>query len=369
MAEFGDGETRWYLVKFGIRRDSNRGGGLASIPIFDTRGYDDDDPAGVEVQDQVARRSDDQDDDGRDDDAKDDEPDPPEPRKGHGRHGAGAFTSATEVLHALTLGVLGAICAACGIGRMSRYRDKVVVRIVGQSLFGAERHVFEQARCRLCGAIIRAEGVELKVLSGDAPSTVAAIAFDAGIDGDEPPVDGSATGDPPLDARLVGRISPEGKKRYVGRLRAAGRYGAMVGDGVNDGPALKAADIGVAMGERGELVMTNLGRIGSPVIRYRTGDLVQPRPEPCPCGRPFLLLEGGVLGRVDDMVVVRGVNVFPSALESILREFPEVEEFRVEISEQSALKEIKIIIEPAAAYVSSSDLDERVGRRIAAVLL
>ena len=72
-------------------------------------------------------------------------------------------------------------------------------------------------------------------------------------------------------------------------------------------------------------------RIGSPVIRYRTGDLVQPSYESCACGRPFLLLKGGVLGRVDDMVVVRGVNVFPSAVENVMREFPALEEFRVEV--------------------------------------
>ena len=99
------------------------------------------------------------------DDAEDDEQDAAEPSKGHGRHGTGAFTSAKDYLHALALGVLGAICAACGLGRLSRYRDKVIVRVVGQSLFGAERHVFAQARCRLCGAIIRAEGVE-PVLDG-----------------------------------------------------------------------------------------------------------------------------------------------------------------------------------------------------------
>jgi transposase len=99
------------------------------------------------------------------DDGKVNQQDAPEPCKGHGRHGAGAFTSAKEYLHALTLGILGAMCAACGIGRISRYRDKVIVRVVGQSLFGAERHVFEQARCRLCGAIIRAQGVE-PVLDG-----------------------------------------------------------------------------------------------------------------------------------------------------------------------------------------------------------
>jgi cation-transporting ATPase E len=94
----------------------------------------------------------------------------------------------------------------------------------------------------------RSEGVELKVLSGDAPSTVFAIATDAGIAGDEAPVDGSEIEDPPLDARVVGRITPEGKKRYVERLNGAGRYVAMVGDGVNDVPALKSARLAIAQG-------------------------------------------------------------------------------------------------------------------------
>jgi phenylacetate-CoA ligase len=117
-------------------------------------------------------------------------------------------------------------------------------------------------------------------------------------------------------------------------------------------------------GEQGELVITNLGRIGSPVIRYRTGDLVESSQQPCPCGRPYLLLQGGVLGRVDDMVIVRGVNVFPSAVESILREFSEIEEFRVEIFEKAALKEMKIVIEPNAHDRTTEGLDERVGRRV-----
>lgn len=120
----------------------------------------------------------------------------------------------------------------------------------------------------------------------------------------------------------------------------------------------------VGDGERGELLMTNLGRIGSPVIRYRTGDLVRPSRKPCACGSPYLQLEGGILGRVDDMVIVRGVNVFPSAVENVLREFPEIEEFRVEILQQAALKEMKIIIEPAASFASSVDLGERVARRV-----
>ena len=117
-------------------------------------------------------------------------------------------------------------------------------------------------------------------------------------------------------------------------------------------------------GEQGELVITNLGRIGSPVIRYRTGDLVETSRQSCPCGRPYLLLQGGVLGRVDDMVIVRGVNVFPSAIESILREFSEIEEFRVEILDKAALKEMKILIEPNAHDSTTEGLDERVGQRV-----
>jgi phenylacetate-CoA ligase len=100
-------------------------------------------------------------------------------------------------------------------------------------------------------------------------------------------------------------------------------------------------------GERGELVMTNLGRWGGPVIRYRTGDLVEPEGGPCPCGSPFLFLRGGVVGRADDMVTVRGVNVFPSAIEAIVRELPEVVEFQVEVSKRRALEELGIRIEVA----------------------
>ena len=102
-------------------------------------------------------------------------------------------------------------------------------------------------------------------------------------------------------------------------------------------------------GCRGELVLTNLGRVGSPVIRYRTGDLVEPRRGPCACGRTSLVLKGGVLGRVDDMVVVRGVNVFPSAVEGIVRQFPEVEEFRVDVVETEGLAELKVTVEPSTA--------------------
>src|SRR5437867_1554033 len=79
----------------------------------------------------------------------------------------------------------------------------------------------------------------------------------------------------------------------------------------------------------GELVLTNLGRWGMPVIRYRTGDRVRAVREPCACGRTLLKLAGGIAGRVDDMVTVRGINAFPSAIESAIRRFDEVGEYRV----------------------------------------
>ena len=100
-----------------------------------------------------------------------------------------------------------------------------------------------------------------------------------------------------------------------------------------------------AEGEEGELVLTNLGRLGSPLIRYRTGDRVRLVREPCPCGRTFARLVGGVLGRVDDMIVVRGVNVFPSALENVVRGFPEIDEFLIEVSQEREMAAIRLLLE------------------------
>jgi P-type E1-E2 ATPase len=104
-------------------------------------------------------------------------------------------------------------------------------------------------------AFFLAEGVELKVLSGDSPETVASIAADAGIPMNGPPLDGRELPEDPdelrrvaLAASVIGRISPEGKKRVIEALHDAGRYVAMVGDGVNDVPALKAARLAIAQG-------------------------------------------------------------------------------------------------------------------------
>lgn len=98
----------------------------------------------------------------------------------------------------------------------------------------------------------------------------------------------------------------------------------------------------------GELVMTNLGRTGMPVIRYRTGDRVKVHATPCECGRTYLRLDGGVIGRIDDVVIVRGVNVFPSAVENIVRRFPEIGEFAVDVHRRKELDEMEIRVEVRA---------------------
>ena len=101
----------------------------------------------------------------------------------------------------------------------------------------------------------------------------------------------------------------------------------------------------VEPGARGELVITNLGRLGFPVIRYRTGDVVQLNTELCVCGRTFARFQGGILGRADDMITVRGVNVFPSAVENIIRRFKDVDEFRVTVRTVRHMDEMDIEVE------------------------
>jgi phenylacetate-CoA ligase len=100
-------------------------------------------------------------------------------------------------------------------------------------------------------------------------------------------------------------------------------------------------------GEVGELVLTNLGRLGSPLLRYRTGDLVRPGADArCVCGSFNMALEGGILGRGDEMVIVRGVNLYPTAVEEVVRSCGGVAEYRVEIHSASALPQLSMQVEP-----------------------
>ena len=109
----------------------------------------------------------------------------------------------------------------------------------------------------------------------------------------------------------------------------------------------------VRVGEQGELVITTLRRTGSPVLRYRTGDLVIADPEPCGCGRSLLRLRGGILGRVDDMLTIRGNNVFPSSIEAVIRSVPGVAEFRVVTRREGAMDQLRVDVEPAPGAEAS----------------
>lgn len=111
----------------------------------------------------------------------------------------------------------------------------------------------------------------------------------------------------------------------------------------------------VGDGQEGELIVTNLGRPGSPLIRYRTGDRVRKAPE-SRTGRGGVLmhLTGGILGRTDEMLTVRGNNVYPAALEDVVRASPEVAEFRIELDMRRAMHHVKVDIEPLP-HLSASE--------------
>ncbi len=121
----------------------------------------------------------------------------------------------------------------------------------------------------------------------------------------------------------------------------------------------KPAESGLGSGVF-ELVLTSLGRVGAPVLRYRTGDLVRPTfTEGGDCN--FVRLESGVVGRTDDMIVVRGVNIFPSSIDTIVRSFPEITEYRLTVSKRGAMDELNLEFESNAASErnASEDLAEK----------
>ena len=125
----------------------------------------------------------------------------------------------------------------------------------------------------------------------------------------------------------------------------------------------------VEPGQTGELVLTPLGRIASPLLRYRTGDLVkcgtrnaERGTDACTCGSHELAIAGGILGRVDDMIIVRGVNIYPSAVEEVIRATGGVVEFQARVIARGPLTELQITIEPATGDADTQTLIAKLER-------
>ena len=112
---------------------------------------------------------------------------------------------------------------------------------------------------------------------------------------------------------------------------------------------------GEPLGEakQGELVLTTLGRAGCPALRYRTGDIVLPHWGEDENGSPILDLIGGILGRVDDMIVVRGVNLYPTSVDAVVRRFEEVVEYQVAVDETLTMTEVSVRAEASPELANS----------------
>jgi len=102
-----------------------------------------------------------------------------------------------------------------------------------------------------------------------------------------------------------------------------------------------------------------------PLLRYRMKDLVRFDMETCKCGRTFLRLDGGILGRSDDMFQFAGVNIFPSAIENFIREVPEFSnEYQIVVPKIRTGKHLKIRVEPDTADISKDRMEQAVKRFI-----
>lgn len=114
----------------------------------------------------------------------------------------------------------------------------------------------------------------------------------------------------------------------------------------------------LAPGKEGELVLTTLKRTACPLLRYRTGDLVRQDPDD-----PMRLI-GGVLGRIDDMRLIRGVNVYPSAVDAVVRQFDEVAEYQVLVEQAGEMSELSLRVEASVSCDDADELCKRVGEAL-----
>jgi phenylacetate-CoA ligase len=112
-------------------------------------------------------------------------------------------------------------------------------------------------------------------------------------------------------------------------------------------------------GKQGELVLSNLSTESMPLIRYRMGDIAKINYDRCDCGRTFALMDGGVLGRVDDMIIFAGVNIYPSVLERLIRGFKQFSsEYQIIVPEMGSGKRLKIRVEPRSEALGKKDLEK-----------
>jgi phenylacetate-CoA ligase len=128
----------------------------------------------------------------------------------------------------------------------------------------------------------------------------------------------------------------------------------------------------IPVGERGAVVYTHLWRDSQPMIRFAPGDETYLATDPCPCGRTYPRLPEGILGRLDDMLVIRGANVFPSAVETALRSVPELgPEFRIVIRKNGAMDEMTVEAEGDPALVPRTEeaLKRVLGIRVPVAML
>ncbi len=129
----------------------------------------------------------------------------------------------------------------------------------------------------------------------------------------------------------------------------------------------------VPHGTPGELVLTSLTKEAFPVIRYRTRDITVLNPEPCPCGRTHVRMQR-ITGRSDDMLIIRGVNVFPTQIESVLLEFGETEpHYQLVVDRKGTLDDMEIWVELSAEMFNDEvrkleNLERRLYSRINSVL-
>jgi len=109
---------------------------------------------------------------------------------------------------------------------------------------------------------------------------------------------------------------------------------------------IETGEIITEPGRRGKLIMTAFDREAQPCVRFDSKDIAEWAAEPCPCGRTFRWIKGGVVGRADDITKVKGVLLAPSAIEEVVRSFPELsDEFEVIVTKKGDVDDITLKVE------------------------